>query len=951
MKTHKNLKIGNEALRLATIGAPTLATALLLAGVLAATCAAEDPRWTVAGAGRMDLAVVEGDTPRYRLEGLTVGQHWIHPKLGDARPFAENGRRVWEEKGVGFYKGWWDKEPTGGRHDLRVEVAKTGDKAVRIELQARPDHEQVYAFPNDGAGLGFKIVKSPHFRGGSCRLELADGQALDRPYPLPRDGHAKVKALQIRTAAGNATTFRFEPPLFIHADNDELRMFSCSEGATPAGGTMKQVIVMTLDRPIEFEPENRWVETSGWIAYENKNDVSPGSVIGAEDWLEKPAGKRGWLKMDGDRFIFADGTPVKFWGTNISWEDMACPHEEADQWNDKWAKYGVNLVRLHKFLDHDWAGIMSKQDHMVPDPVKMERFDYFHASAKKRGIYLGWSASYRFKVTPADKDKVWFYDEIAAHDPKEMGTYDHHLKSFAPDLQDLLIAQTVNLLARTNSATGIRYADDAALAYVELHNEEDIFMAHDDHRGFETDYPKYFAAFQKRFNEFLLKKHGSQEALQKAWGDSYPQGKNLGDIRPRYPSWGVTNVVDPYMADTMRFMYEEQLSFYKRFSKAIRDTGYQGAICGSCWQASNWPGHLLNTLTDYEVGFIDRHNYAPTFLDNPGVGNFSVGFQQVKNRPFNISEWGGGPIDVPTVAIYGMGLQGWDASCQFSSTKPLILNQMGRDCNTCCDDFIQLGQYPMLARMIYRGDVKEGGIVANRQVSIPELLQGKVGFLETFSLLGGANNKEFSSVVPSAGLMAGRVLMEFVDGPTPEEPVFNEAGKFIDAGKGVVRSTTGQLLWDYENRYYTVNTPGTQAVFGYVKGREISFDNLTVTVATDTPVKFYVVALDKGETIKTGKRLLVAAFGRDANSGMVFDELDGDNPRGFVEGREPLLLEPVEASVTLKGRKVKSVLPLDHAGRMREGAAGLKVENGRSGASFTIDGKQSKTMYYLVETE
>ena len=510
-----------------------VAAALLVASLAGISHAAEKPDWRVVGAGRMDLVVVEGDRARFRLEGLTVGQHWIHPKLGESKPVAENGRRIWEEKGVGFYKDWWDKEPTGGRHDLRLEAAKEGNNAVRVELQARPDHEQVYAFPNDGVGLGFKIVKSPYFRGGACRLELADGTVLDKPYPLPRDGHPKVKSVQIKTATGETATLSFEPPLFIHADNDELRMFSSPEGKTAAGGAMKQSIVMTLAHPIVFEPENRWVNTKDWIVYENQQDFSPGSVIGAEDWLDKPAGKHGWLKMDGDRFVFADGTPVKFWGTNISWEDMACPHEEADQWNDKWAKLGVSLVRLHKFLDHDWAGIMTKEDHMVPDPVKIERFDYFHASAKKRGIYLGWSASYRFKVTPADKDKVWFYDEIVAHDPKEMGAYDHHLKSYAPDLQDLLIAQTINMLKRTNSATGMRYADDPALAYIELHNEEDIFMSWDDHRGLEKDYPKYFAAFQKRIAVALTAYRGVDlvarvEILEVAVQEHQVMGTGLG---------------------------------------------------------------------------------------------------------------------------------------------------------------------------------------------------------------------------------------------------------------------------------------------------------------------------------------------------------------------------------------------------------------------------------------
>jgi hypothetical protein len=29
-------------------------------------------------------------------------------------------------------------------------------------------------------------------------------------------------------------------------------------------------------------------------------------------WLHKPAGKHGFVQIDGDRFVFEDGTPVKF---------------------------------------------------------------------------------------------------------------------------------------------------------------------------------------------------------------------------------------------------------------------------------------------------------------------------------------------------------------------------------------------------------------------------------------------------------------------------------------------------------------------------------------------------------------------------------------------------------------------------------------------------------------
>jgi hypothetical protein len=224
-------------------------------------------------------------------------------------------------------------------------------------------------------------------------------------------------------------------------------MFATPKGKTPAGGAMKQTITLTLPQAVAFEPGNRWVDTKDWIVNENKNDFAPGSVMGMEDWLDKPAGKHGWLKMAGDNFKFADGTPIKFWGTNISYSDMAKADKPAEQWNAKWAKHGVNLVRLHKFIDHSWAGIMSEQDHFIPDPAKIKLFDQYHATAKARGIYLGWSASYGMKLTASDKNRVRFFDEVAAADPKGLRTYDAMLA--APvDCEELVTAEILWIACR-----------------------------------------------------------------------------------------------------------------------------------------------------------------------------------------------------------------------------------------------------------------------------------------------------------------------------------------------------------------------------------------------------------------------------------------------------------------------------------------------------------------------
>src|SRR5690606_10958725 len=41
------------------------------------------------------------------------------------------------------------------------------------------------------------------------------------------------------------------------------------------------------------------------------------SSIDMSNWLDKPAGKHGFLQIKGKDFEFENGTPIKFWGVNI----------------------------------------------------------------------------------------------------------------------------------------------------------------------------------------------------------------------------------------------------------------------------------------------------------------------------------------------------------------------------------------------------------------------------------------------------------------------------------------------------------------------------------------------------------------------------------------------------------------------------------------------------------
>jgi hypothetical protein len=397
-------------------------------------------------------------------------------------------------------------------------------------------------------------------------------------------------------------------------------------------------------------------DVSAWFAFQ-PTENGAASSINMKGWLDAPAGRHGVLKMSGGDLKFADGTPVKFWGVNIASNRPFVPAAEAGRWTSFMASYGINAVRFHKFTWDVTDGVRSTQ---ITDS-NWRNFDYFCDTLRKAGIYYAWSHIYGHRVRPADSSRLLAYSEVAntkfpwAHINGSTAS----LVNFADDLQALNIELTVNMLNHRNPLTGLRYADDPALACIELQNEDNIFWSAIEETLKQT--PTYRKLLGKKFSQWLKKKYGTDAALKQAWGfenvpDSsnfekanfYPQPNHGMFSAASEQAWKSKKNLPQHISDKASFLYEEQKAFYQKFVKAIRRTGYKGTIVGSCWQAGSGLAHLLNLHADYTAGIIDRHNYFGggtghrlttgtvnngAMVNNPGSGLLSTGFQQVSDRP------------------------------------------------------------------------------------------------------------------------------------------------------------------------------------------------------------------------------------------------------------------------------------------------------------------------------
>ncbi|MFW5708507.1 MAG: hypothetical protein ACOC12_11320, partial [Bacteroidota bacterium] len=692
------------------------------------------------------------------------------------------------------------------------------------------------------------------------------------------------------------------------------------------------------------------------------NNYHAENSLDLSHWLDAPAGKHGFVTIEGKDFVFEDGTPVKFWGTNIASSRPFMSPEEAKEWTSILGKYGMNAVRFHKFTWDATDGYNST----VIIPEKWKNFDYLCQQLREKGIYYGWSHIYGHKVRPGDSSRMLAYEELAntkfpwAH----LNGTTCSLVNFAEDLQTLNIELTTNMLNHVNPHTGLRYADDPALNFIELQNEDNIFWSAIERTLEQT--PTYRKLLCQKFSNWLEEKYGNDENLVKAWNNKgLPAGESIarGNIYPQPNHSMFSSEYDQavnenrslpqHLLDKAAFLYEEQMKFYNRFVKAIRDTGYLGPIVGSCWQAGGGITHLLNLHADYEVGIIDRHNYfgggtghrldtgnfrTGAMVSQIGTGLYSTGLQQVANRPFALSEWMSlipnqwTAEAAPLIATYGMGLQGWDASYSFAFDYPFysetVQTRGGGVYNVTSPTHMSL--YPALAMMIYRDDVKEGATIANRNVSIDKLLNGDISFHE--KVVQDYDRKGFEASFPLQAMAAGKVTVTFT-----EDDNKHEIGT-IEVKNGEVRSNTGQLLWSEKGKgYFTVDSEGTKALVGFAPGQWHALGDVKMKTNNEFAV-IYLSSMDQEKSIAEADQLLVTTIARAINTGM---EYQGD--KLVKTGEAPVLMEPVVLDLQLDGSKKYKVTVLDHVGTPTSESFVA------SGKRIKLDGSKYKAIYYLIE--
>ena len=641
---------------------------------------------------------------------------------------------------------------------------------------------------------------------------------------------------------------------------------------------------------------------------------------------EKPAGKHGFVRVEGENLLFEDGTAARFWGVCFNGGANFPSHDYAEKVAARLSQAGVNLVRCHQ-LDAWWhsPNIFSftrgrrLQTTRALDPQSMDRLDYLLFCLKQQGIYIYMDNIVLRKFTVGDG--VAHAEELF-DGAKPYGIFDEKLI-------ELQMEFSAQLWTHRNPYTGLCYKDDPAIVLSEIANETDLFAPKG--RGWAPS-PYYEARFRERFRHWL-----KERQIAFDW-------ENCGFFSKETP--------------LLQFKMELTQKYLRRMYEHLRAIGVRIPIAGTNWThgaPASLPAHSEMDFTDSHHYYYDwRWEEDDKHLTNAQINGYRFIFpnlsqMRINGRPFFVSEWGmpwpngyraEGTVYYPAVCA----LQGWSGMTihTYSYTPHTDrMSRLGREASSetingvgsragafsCWNDPAVFGLFYHASLMVRRQDVSPA--------------EKKIGVIHS-------DLKKFDNTAFQEGLEVHRMASLLNGESTADCDLVVDAKEHLPDAKGnIIRSDNGQLWRDVVKKFGVVDSPRTKIVYGKLTERVNSvLGHIATTRAEGMAVEgesdFGVIALSSltDAPIQNSDNLLLTTIGRAANTGFI---TDGD--RVLDCGHEPICSEVIRARISIRtdvpGLKVWGI----NAEGNVVGEVPSAMEDGC--LVFTV-GKIHSASYYLI---
>lgn len=240
------------------------------------------------------------------------------------------------------------------------------------------------------------------------------------------------------------------------------------------------------------------------------DDATPG-ITDLSGSLAKPAGVHGPVTVSPDGHFQVGGQRTRFFGVNFCFGATVPQKPHAEVAARRLAKFGINVVRFHHMDTADYPrGIINGKGGGSGDlhPEALDRLQYFIAQLKTNGIYANINLLVGRRFRAADG----LPPEIEKLDWK-----DRHLIGFWDDKHlELQKTYARALLTAVNPYTKLTFAEDPAVAFVEINNEQGLI--HGWLGGAIDRMPRVFQeTLRERWNAWLKEKYVTTPRVRVAW--------------------------------------------------------------------------------------------------------------------------------------------------------------------------------------------------------------------------------------------------------------------------------------------------------------------------------------------------------------------------------------------------------------------------------------------------
>jgi hypothetical protein len=272
------------------------------------------------------------------------------------------------------------------------------------------------------------------------------------------------------------------------------------------------------------------------------DDASPGPTD-LSGWNRPIEGEADRLRAGHDGHFYRGAERVRLFGFNLSAGAPMTDRGVAERVAARLSKFGVNYVRIAQNSQPAPQGWIDPATLAGVDPEALDRLDYFIAQLRRRGIYVHLVLNHFRRLYPRDVPGF----ETGRALPDGWPRWGTGVTQFFIPLIAQNRAISRQILTHRNPHTGLTYAEDPAIAVVEITNEDGLTRLW---RGGAIDPIMAAGAphlvplrdeLARRWNRWLRERYGTDADLRAAWSrGALPGGRELlanGDLGQGTHGW------------------------------------------------------------------------------------------------------------------------------------------------------------------------------------------------------------------------------------------------------------------------------------------------------------------------------------------------------------------------------------------------------------------------------